>query len=371
VAQNATSSPGGTKRRSTRIRKAVPLKVNGRDTAGQPFQEETATLELGFQGCRYFSNHRVRENTWLTLEIPGQSQGGKPLRLRARVAWTRSARWLPGVFQIGVELESPGNVWGVAAPPENWVVAAPASEIDAKEFEREVTRLLGVAATGNYYQLLGVSGLATPSQLRASYHRLARRFHPDLHMARGESMAPLRKVMEELALAYKTLSDEKLRRDYDRRLSELGGFTLGHRKTEEQKSAEECFERARECLRARNYPGSIGWLRKCVSLAPDSSRYHALLARTLAAVPQYRDEAIEHFEKSIELDPLNTLACLQLAELFTEMELGERARPLYRKVLEIDPENSKAGEGLRGLDLQENKRNKRGPGGMARLFQRK
>jgi tetratricopeptide (TPR) repeat protein len=74
--------------------------------------------------------------------------------------------------------------------------------------------------------------------------------------------------------------------------------------------------------------------------------YHALLARSLGTVAQYRKEAIEHFETAIELDPWNLRVYSQFAELCEEMQLPARARGLYSKILEIDPEHAKSLEKL-------------------------
>ena len=107
-------------RRSTRLLQAVPLTVGGHDAGGRPLQEQTATLTINCHGCRYFSRFQVEKNAWLTLEIPGSAASQESHRLRARVAWVHKSRRLRGLFQVGVEFEVPGNVWGIASPPEDW-----------------------------------------------------------------------------------------------------------------------------------------------------------------------------------------------------------------------------------------------------------
>ncbi len=92
------------------------------------------------------------------------------------------------------------------------------------------------------------------------------------------------------------------------------------------------------------------WLRKCVEIAPNESEYRAMLARSLAAVPTYRQDAVVHYEKAIELDPWNTSACFQLGELFEAMNLPWRAALLYKKILDIDPDQAKARERLRAIE---------------------
>jgi len=363
----ARSAYDSTKRRSTRVAQAVLLKVAGIDGDGQPFEEQTGTLELSFQGCRYFSRHAVPVNSWLTLEIPNQEGSSLPHRYRARAAWVRKSRSLRGLFQVGVEFEAPGNVWGLANPPQDWRQPSVPRESEAPAFERDMKELLALAGTGTYYQLLQVTSDSPRSQVRRSYYELMRKFHPDRHMDRAEWTQPLHKLMDTITLAYRTLTDETARRQYDQRLVASGTFALG-RQNELQKTAEECLEKARECYRAQNYGGTILWLRKAVDIEPTSSKYRALLARSLSAVPAYWREAVEHFQKAIEIDPFNTTVHFLLAELYEKMKLPWQARVLYQKVLEIDAENDKAREQLRLLDAAAGKKGSRKRAFLDRLF---
>jgi hypothetical protein len=108
------------KRRSTRIVQAVPLTVTGVDALGRPFQERTSTLIINCHGCRYQSKHYVLKNMWVTFEVPHNETGREARTVRARVTWIQRPRTVRELFQIGVELEVPGNVWGIAFPPADW-----------------------------------------------------------------------------------------------------------------------------------------------------------------------------------------------------------------------------------------------------------
>ena len=92
------------------------------------------------------------------------------------------------------------------------------------------------------------------------------------------------------------------------------------------------------------------WLRKCQEAAPEQALYRALLARSLGTVPQFRQEAIQHFEKAIELDPWREPVYLQFAELLEAMAVGGRARAIYTKLLEFNPASDQAHERLAALD---------------------
>jgi hypothetical protein len=108
------------KRRSTRIVQAVPLSVTGVDALGRPFVERTSSLSINCHGCRYQSKHYVLKNMWVTMEIPHPETGQPPRTVRGRVAWIQRPRTVRQLFQVALELEVFGNVWGIAFPPEDW-----------------------------------------------------------------------------------------------------------------------------------------------------------------------------------------------------------------------------------------------------------
>ncbi len=108
------------KRRSSRIVQAVPLVVTGVDALGRPFVERTSSLIINCHGCRYQSKHYVLKNMWVTLEIPHPETGQPPRHVRGRVAWIQRPRTVRQLFQVALELEMPGNVWGIGFPPEDW-----------------------------------------------------------------------------------------------------------------------------------------------------------------------------------------------------------------------------------------------------------
>src|SRR5467141_1751796 len=108
------------KRRSTRIVQAVPLVATGVDALGRPFVERTSSLIINCHGCRYQSKHYVLKNMWVTMEIPRPETGQPPRTVRGRVAWIQRPRTVRQLFQVALELQGSGKVWGIAVPPEDW-----------------------------------------------------------------------------------------------------------------------------------------------------------------------------------------------------------------------------------------------------------
>jgi hypothetical protein len=258
------------------------------------------------------------------------------------------------------------------AEPEPQPAPVAEDALDAKKFEEEIRALLDLAGKSTYYELLGVTATSPPDQVKENFHRMARKFHPDRHMGHSEWLDLLQDLMARLTIAYKTLLDEPKRIAYDKQIAAAGAFTLGQDKTESEETVDECLTRAKQALRAHNFAGSILWLRKCVEIAPDVAKHHAMLGRSLAAFPQYRQDAVRHFSMAIELDQWNTSTYFQFGELYEVMGLPWRAVPHYRRILEIDPEHAKAIERLAALENETaSPRHKSGKSFLHRMLHRK
>jgi tetratricopeptide (TPR) repeat protein len=288
------------------------------------------------------------------LGFISQPMSAKDIVSRCGLPKAQAARALYALLLLGFVVvpstERTKRESGVPIPPPAPEALPSGQPEDTKQSEEEIRRLLEVVEKGNYYDLFGVTANSSLAQIQESFQQLARKFHPDRHMGQSERIGLLQDLMGRVTTAYKTLVDDEKRASYDKQLAATGAVALGQSKTEGQERVDECFTRAKQCLRAHNMEGSILWLRECVAIAPAVVKYHAILARSLAGVPQYHQEAIQQYEKAIELDDWNTSVYFQFAELYEVMRLPLSAIPLYQKILEIDPEHSKARERLREVE---------------------
>jgi len=107
-------------RRSTRVDRSVPLVVLGITRTGLSFQEKTSTVSFNLHGCRYPSRHEYPIGSSVGLRVL-QSDGEtiSPV-IRALVKSVHPPASPRELFQVGVELESPANIWNVAPPPSDW-----------------------------------------------------------------------------------------------------------------------------------------------------------------------------------------------------------------------------------------------------------
>lgn len=338
----------GAKRRSTRVAHTIPVMVSWLGPQTEPGLERTATLSINCHGCRYFSRYTPRKNSKIIVQIIDNKEDNKEptSQVSARVAWTRKSRRMDGLYQVGVEFEVPQNLWKVDDPPKDWESFPCPTKEDPASLLAEVERLLRFAQTGTYYQLLDLQLNPDRSEVKRRFYQLARRFHPDRHMDHPEWTPRLQVLMEALTTAYKVLSDDETKARYDEEVLQIPG----PEQQERERLTREALEKAHQCLAEKNYIGSILWLHRAIENEPHCSSYRAMLGESLAQVPEYRREAVEQFEKAIELDPRNLMAYLRYAQLLEQVNMPWRARALYVRVLELDRNHREARARLTFLD---------------------
>jgi hypothetical protein len=120
-------------RRSTRLNESIKMRVEGVDSYRGPYSEEVATVSVSAHGCKYHSKNQVLANALVILELNGDKPEAKPVSARGRVKWITGLHG--GVFETAIELEDPGNIWGIPTPPKDWLQlgAARTIEIDTSK----------------------------------------------------------------------------------------------------------------------------------------------------------------------------------------------------------------------------------------------
>ncbi len=107
------------KRRSTRLDHAVPVAVQGVGAYREPYQDQVSTLSISCHGCTYNSKYEVIQGEIVYLDVRSTNDGSAHGSSKARVKWVQNLGGKVG-FQVAVELEVAGNIWGIASPPEDW-----------------------------------------------------------------------------------------------------------------------------------------------------------------------------------------------------------------------------------------------------------
>jgi hypothetical protein len=148
-------------RRSSRVNHAIPLKVKGWDNFHAPYLEQVSTLTVSCHGCRYRAKNDVLLGDVVLLEPEGSDHRlSQPSR--ARVKQVQKLLTDDRPFEVIVELESPGNIWGIASPPRDWfpvqdaTTSGPASSAQGLQVvaraEQQIATTTGTAAINSHPQ---------------------------------------------------------------------------------------------------------------------------------------------------------------------------------------------------------------------------
>ena len=284
----ASNDPGAQKRRSTRITQAVPITVTGVDALGQPFKERTTTVMVNCHGCKYQSKHYVPKNSTVMLEIP-RAQGSLPSRtIEGHVIWVQRPRTVRELFQIGLEFDVAGNIWGIAFPPDDWFPYP--DDVSAETAEAPAEQLPHLSAA--HGKLTDTS--ATPSEQVAPAASAANMPAPDkIHVVPPQPAAPSQdaqlantRQMSKMAAEAKETLDKMMRRSAQSAINEE--MTVVRQQLDAQ--LHEAVERAIKVSMERVSESAV---RKVVQQAAD--RTHAIVEearKTTAASAQQLDSKV-------------------------------------------------------------------------------
>ena len=115
----------------------MTVTVQGSDAFRAPYLERVSTLTVSCHGCRYQSKHDVLQGDVVFLELESPNLRSKqPSRGRVKQVKRLVSADMP--FEVVLELEPPGNIWGIPSPPADWFPAREATVADASGSGREL-----------------------------------------------------------------------------------------------------------------------------------------------------------------------------------------------------------------------------------------
>jgi curved DNA-binding protein CbpA len=213
----------------------------------------------------------------------------------------------------------------------------PETGLSEEEKLAEVVTFHQTLENATYYQILDVASDATLDDLKRSYFRLARKFHPDLFSRDlpAETTQKIDMVFDHITKAYQTLSDEKGKGDYDKQLESPQaneGKNLA-------KEGEKRFRQGKTLFDQARYEEALVFLEQAIRLSRDKAKYFQLLAMTQTRLPIYRKEAEKNFIRATKLEPWNAEAYVGLGVLYRKEGLHIKAKKQFQKALQIDPDH--------------------------------
>ncbi|MCC6484395.1 MAG: J domain-containing protein [Armatimonadetes bacterium] len=164
----------------------------------------------------------------------------------------------------------------------------------------------------NYYEILGVAQGATQAEIKASYRRLVRKYHPDIHPDKRLAQRAMVQINE----AYGVLSDPDRRSYYD--VEQAAAKRAGSTPTSSisrprpapsaappPRSAPDRALRDAEFAFIRGRMGEAeAYCREALRLQRSSGRAYAILGDIYHA-RNLRDKAVEYYTYAVQFDPYN------------------------------------------------------------------
>src|ERR1700747_369434 len=97
------------------------LAVQSVDASRAPYREEGTTGSISCHRCTYKMRHEPRPGDIVVLDTGLGSTGHSGFPTRARVkSIQRLNTPKDPAYNVGVELEIAGNIWGISSPPADW-----------------------------------------------------------------------------------------------------------------------------------------------------------------------------------------------------------------------------------------------------------
>ena len=158
LGKSSDSATGSKARRSTRVFQRVPLSVSGLNTVGNSFMELTSAVTVNCHGCLFPSRYQYQQGSWVKLLLPAGRTNGGAQPLRAEVKYVRLPRSPKELYQVGVELETPANIWGIKSPPEDWL-RFPGTESFSVDAASAITGAPSAPNGGEIQVMAGANGI--------------------------------------------------------------------------------------------------------------------------------------------------------------------------------------------------------------------
>jgi hypothetical protein len=238
-----------------------------------------------------------------------------------------------------------------STPPK----AAPAKGIPDEATVRELDRLLALAKSQAYADLLGVSLDANAGARKSAYLKIIGRFHPDKFPRAEDSIREkLSRVCAEASEALDQLDNAPPPKKETpsappasaRTASPNGGSARsGGRASSGQAAAfnrgryaRELFDRALRAFDTQDFWEAIQLCRQALETDDTQAEYFNLLGRALMQNKKWRKEAADNFRKASELDPGNLQYLGMLGAIYKAEGLQARANAILKKAQSLDPD---------------------------------
>jgi len=198
--------------------------------------------------------------------------------------------------------------------------------------------------TMNPFDILEIRVGASADEIKASYHRLAKMWHPDRFTGpqKEEAESKFRDVSE----AFNVLKDperrgwaeEEFRNTPAAKIAPVStAASPGPVHNPVERTPDDWFQESMKAFRDLDVERALGLVQFAIRQDPNKADYHLFQAKLLETKGSDRRAMIKCYEAAHNLQPKNVETMLRLAEHFQATGMNARAAVLIQKAQEISP----------------------------------
>jgi curved DNA-binding protein CbpA len=202
----------------------------------------------------------------------------------------------------------------------------------------------------NPFNVLEIPPDATPEEIKAAYHRLAKRWHPDRYTGAEKTEAESR--FRELAEAFNALKDPTKRAVLQQQLPRIQS-AAAEKETEsaQERTPEDWAAMAKEAFDGGKIDQARALIHYAIRLDAEKANYHALLAAILEKEGGDLRAVVKALETAVRLAPRDAESHIKLAAHFQTLGMAARSQRHLQSAREIAPNHPR----LRALLAREAK----------------
>lgn len=195
----------------------------------------------------------------------------------------------------------------------------------------------------NPYEILEIAPGTSAEDIKAAYHRLAKKWHPDRFSGAEKEEAERR--FRQLAEAFNMLKDAEKREDLSRTFATSAPAPTIQLQQEPQvqtvplheRTAADWYAEAKQAFDTHDYERALGLIQYCLRMDATKADHHVLLAKVLDHGGGDRKALVRALEQAIRLNPKDVDSTIRLAEVFQTVGMYARATKLWATARELAP----------------------------------
>jgi Flp pilus assembly protein TadD len=194
----------------------------------------------------------------------------------------------------------------------------------------------------NPFQVLEIPPDASPEDIKAAYHRLAKRWHPDRYT--GEEKVEAEAKFRELAEAFSVLKDPAKRLTLQQQMPKAQPSAKAEAKEPEsaqERTPEDWASMAKAAFEDGNVDQARALIHYAIRLDPNKPQYHSLLASILEREGGDLRTVVKALETAVRLAPKDVESHVRLSQLFQTLGMAARAQRHLQLAQEISPNHPK------------------------------